>query len=144
MKKLLAGLCLATAACSTLDAPPAALVNEIAPTGRLRAALAANDTVSRDVARQLARHLQVPLAVTTFGASFDVAFALPEAARAAQLDFTEPYLVVDGRPRVIALPRGRPQAGEYLRDFVEEVKSTGFVAQSIERRGMQARASVPK
>jgi peptidoglycan/xylan/chitin deacetylase (PgdA/CDA1 family) len=144
MRTVLAALCLAAAACSTLDAPPSALVEEIAPTGHLRAALAANDRVSRDVARQLARHLQVRLEATTFDAPFDVAFALPEAARAAQLDFTEPYLVLDARPRVIALPRGRPQAGEYLRKFVDELKSTGFVAQSIERRGVQARASVPK
>jgi peptidoglycan/xylan/chitin deacetylase (PgdA/CDA1 family) len=143
MKPLVAVLCLVAAACATADMPPAEAVSQLAPTGRLRAVLAPDDPVSRDVARQLARRLHVRLEATTFDAPFDVAFIVPEAARAAQLDFTEPYIILDGRPQVIALARGRPEAGDYLRDFVEELRASGFVAAAIERRGARGRASAP-
>jgi len=136
-------LCLAVAACTAADLTPPEVTKQLAPTGRLRAALASNDPVSADVARDLARRLGVRLDATTFSAPFDVAFMLPEAARAAQLDATAPYIILDGRPRVIALARGRPAAGDYLRDFLEELKASRFVAEAIERRGVQARASAP-
>lgn len=136
-------LCLALAACTAADLTPPDVAKQLAPTGRLRAALASSDPVSEDVARNLAKRLRVPLAPTTFGASFDVAFMLPEAARAAQLDSTAPYIILDGRPRVIALARGRPAAGDYLREFLEELKASRFVVEAIERRGIQARASAP-
>ena len=129
--------------CVTPDHPPAKAVKELAPTGQLRAALASGDSVSRDVARELARRLRVRLVATTVDAPFDIAFVVPEEARAAQLDFTAPYVVLDGRPQVIALARGRPEAGEYLRDFVDELKASGFVAASIEHTGMKGRASAP-
>ncbi len=131
------------AACVTADIPPPEAVKELAPVGRLRAALAPDDPVSRDVARALAHRLGVRLEATTFDAPFDVAFVVPEAARAAQLDFTEPYIVLDGHPQVIAIARGRPEAGEYLRGFVDELQASGFVASAIERRGAKARASAP-
>lgn len=133
----------ALSACVTPDRVPAAAARELAPTGRLRAALAQGDPVSRDVARELARRLKVRLETTTFDAPFDIAFALPEAARAAQLDFTAPYVILDGQPRVIALARGRPEAGEYLRGFLDELKASGFVAAAIERDGAQQRARAP-
>jgi hypothetical protein len=143
MTRLVALLCLVAAACMTADVPPPEAAKELVPVGRLRAALAPDDPVSRDVARELARRLRVRLEATTFDAPFDVAFTLPEAARAAQLDFTEPYIILDGRPRVIAVARGRPEAGEYLRSFVDELQASGFVASAIERRGAKARASAP-
>jgi len=143
MKSLVLALCLACAACVTADRPPSDVVSQLTPVGRLRAALAGGDTVSRDVARELARRLRVRLEATTFDAPFDVAFVPPEAARAAQLDFTAPYIILDGRPQVIALPRGRPEAGEYLRDFLDELKASGFVAAAIERNGAPARARAP-
>jgi hypothetical protein len=140
---LFLALCLLAAGCADVPLAPHGVASQLAPGGRLRAALASGDPVSEDVARNLARRLGVRLQTTTFGAPFDVAFMLPEAARAAQLDFTAPYVILDGRPRVIALPRGRPAAGDYLRDFLDELKATGFVAEAIERRGVSARASVP-
>lgn len=143
MKRLALLLCVLAAACVTADRPPAEAVNELVPTGRLRAALAREDTISRDVARELARRLRVRLEATTFDAPFDVAFVVPEAARAAQLDFTAPYIILDGRPQVIALARGRPEAGDYLRDFLDELKASGFVAAAIERNGAKGRASAP-
>lgn len=131
------------AGCAPIDAPPPDIVKELAPTGQLRAALEADDRVAREVARDLARRLRVRLQATTFDAPFDIAFVLPEAARAAQLDFTAPYMILDGRPRVIAVARGRPEAGEYLRDFLDNLKASGFLAAAIERNGMRERASVP-
>jgi ABC-type amino acid transport substrate-binding protein len=136
-------LMLAAASCVTPGTAPGDVVSELAPNGSLRAAIAANDPVSIDVARELAKRLGVPLLETTFDAPFDIAFALPEAARARQLDFTEPYLVLDGRPRVIAVARGRPEAGDYLRDFVDELQASGFIATAIDRHGAKARASAP-
>lgn len=134
---------LLVAGCTAIDAAPSEVVKELTPVGRLRAALGTDDPVSRGVARQLARRLHVRLETTTFDAPFDVAFVLPDEARAAQLDFTSPYMVLDGRPRVLAVARGRPQAGEYLRDFLEELKGSGYLAQAIERGGLKGRASIP-
>jgi polar amino acid transport system substrate-binding protein len=37
----------------------------------------------------------------------------------------------------LGTPRERPAATEYLKAFVEEMKSSGFVARSIERHGVQ-------
>jgi ABC-type amino acid transport substrate-binding protein len=143
MKSLSIALCLLAVACASADLPPPQVAKQLAPDGVLRAALSTRDPVSHDVARELARRLQVPLQETDFGGSYDVAFMLPEAARAAQLDFTGPYMVLDGRPRVIAVRRGREEAGDYLRDFVEDLRASGFVAKAIERRSASARASTP-
>ena len=143
MKRLLLAFCLLACACATPGSAPQDIVEALAPTGALRAAIASNDPVSPEVARQLARRLGVPLVTTTFDARYDVAFALPEAARAAQLDFTAPYLVLDGRPRVIAVPRGREQAGDFVRAFLDEMKASGVIAEAIQNNGAQARASVP-
>ena len=143
MRSFLVVLCLAVGSCAGVELAPQDVVSQLAPNGRLRAAMAKDDPVAAEVARTLARRLGVPLAITSFDAAFDVAFALPEAARAAQLDFTSPYVMLDGRPRVIALPRGREQAGEYLRDFVDELRDSGFIASAIERREVQKRARLP-
>lgn len=143
MKSIVLALCLLACACAAPGSAPPDIVEALAPSGALRAAIAANDPVSGEVALQLARRLGVPLVKTTFDARYDVAFALPEAARAAQLDFTAPYLVLDGRPRVIAIARGREQAADYVRAFLEEMKASGVVAQAIEHNGARARASVP-
>src|SRR5512138_1432090 len=90
---LLAALLIA--GCAPIDAPPPDIVKELAPTGPLRAALQTDDGVAREVATDLARRLRVPLQTTTFDAPFDIAFVLPDAARAAQLDFTAPYMILD-------------------------------------------------
>jgi peptidoglycan/xylan/chitin deacetylase (PgdA/CDA1 family) len=143
VKRFVIALCLLAAGCAGAELAPQGVVSQLAPNGRLRAAMAANDPVARDVARELAKRLGVPLQVTTFDAPFDVSFALAEAARASQLDFTSPYVILDGRPRVIAVPRGRTQAGDYLRDFVDELRDSGFIASAIGQQGAQGRASAP-
>jgi len=46
--------------------------------------------------------------------------------------------------QAMATPRGRGEAGiRYLRDFIEEMKSSGFVAQALERHGIQGAAVAP-
>ena len=51
------------------------------------------------------------------------------------------YRVLDGRFMVIeqamAIPKDRERAAEYLRSFVEDVKSNGLVASSLARSGQK-------
>lgn len=95
--------------------------SDLAPTGTLRAAMNLVNTVlvrkhprsgvldgiAVDLARVLARRLGVPLTLVTFhgastvmeaaeGGVWDVAFLAIDPARAAQVVFTEPYLLIAG------------------------------------------------
>jgi len=109
-------------ACSTLTMTPSSqAVSELAPTGKLRAAinfgnpvLASKDPasgeprgVSVDLARELARRLGVPLAIVTYPAAgqvveglksgaWDVAFLAIDPARAVDIDYTAAYVVIEG------------------------------------------------
>ena len=55
--------------------------------------------------------------------------------------------VLPGRFMVIeqamALPRGRPLAARYLREFVDEMKASGFVAASLAKSGQKDAAVAP-
>jgi polar amino acid transport system substrate-binding protein len=242
--------------CATTGAPPEA-VKELAPTGKLRAAinygnsvLAQRDPatgeprgVSVDLARELARRLDVPIEYVTFDAAgkvfaavatWDVAFLAIDPARAAEIDFTAPYVIIEGgymvpagspvgtiadvdrdgvrvavgrgsaydlyltrtlkratlvraptSPAAIELfvkeklevaanvkqplvrfaagnpsvrvlegrfmvieqamgtPRGREAGARYLREFVEEMKASGFVAAGLKRSGQADAAVAP-
>lgn len=48
--------------------------------------------------------------------------------------------ILDGRftavQQAVGTPKGRPAAAQYLRDFVEEIKATGLVAQTIEKNNV--------
>jgi polar amino acid transport system substrate-binding protein len=96
------------------------VVKDLAPTGRLRAAinlgnsvLAQRDAsgeikgVTADLARELARRANVPLELVAFEAAgkvfealksgvWDIAFLAIEPARAAEIDFTPPYVLIEG------------------------------------------------
>lgn len=103
------------------------LAEELAPTGRLRAAinfgnsvLAQQDPgggpprgVSAELARELARRLGVGIDYVTFDAAgkvveagkaglWDIAFLAVDPVRAAGIDFTAPYVVIEG---VYLVPR---------------------------------------
>jgi polar amino acid transport system substrate-binding protein len=103
------------------DAAGAAVRAALAPSGTLRAAinfgnavLAAKDEatgeargVSVDLARELARRLGLPLELVTYiGAGkvveaikagvWDIAFLAVDPARAEEIDFTPPYVVIEG------------------------------------------------
>jgi polar amino acid transport system substrate-binding protein len=99
--------------------PPDA-VKELAPTGKLRAAINYGNGVlaqkgpdgeprgvSADLSRELAKRLGVPLEYITFTAAgkafeaakenrVDVLFVAIEPVRAAEVDFTPPYVLIEG------------------------------------------------
>ena len=121
---LSAALLLSSATAFAQSAPPEA-VKELAPTGTLRAAInygngvlaqkGADGTpqgVSADLSRELAKRLGVPLAFVTFEAAgkafeaardgkVDVLFIAIEPVRAAEVEFTPPYVLIEGTYMVL-------------------------------------------
>jgi len=108
------------ASCATVPIVPPGARSELAPTGKLRAAinfgnpvLAQKDPatgeprgVSVDLARELGRRLGVPIELVTFDAAgkvfealkkdaWDIAFLAIDPARAAEITFTAPYVVIE-------------------------------------------------
>jgi polar amino acid transport system substrate-binding protein len=100
-------------------AAPPEVVKEIAPTGKLRAAINLGNAVlaqkgadgpkgvSVDLSRELARRLGVPIELVTFEAagkvfegikagSVDLAFIAIEPVRAAEIEFSSPYVLIEG------------------------------------------------
>jgi polar amino acid transport system substrate-binding protein len=100
-------------------AAPPEVVKEIAPTGKLRAAINLGNAVlaqkgadgpkgvSVDLARELARRLGVPIELVTFEAagkvfegikagSVDLAFIAIEPVRAAEIEFSSAYVLIEG------------------------------------------------
>ncbi len=107
--------------CATAPMAPASAVSELAPTGKLRAAinfgnpiLAVRDPatgaprgVSIDLSRELARRLGVPVELVTFDAAgkvvdalksgaWDVAYLAIDPARAVDISYSAPYVVIEG------------------------------------------------
>lgn len=109
--------------CSCASAPPGpeAARSDLAPSGKLRAAinlgnpvLAGKDAgtgepkgVSVDLSRELARRLGVPLELVTFNTAgkvvdavergvWDVAFLAIDPKRAKDISYTAPYVVIEG------------------------------------------------
>jgi polar amino acid transport system substrate-binding protein len=109
------------------------IVNDLAPTGTLRAAInlgnpvlaqgdaAAPSGVTVDLARELARRAGLPLALVPFDAAgkvfdvlkagpsdpkaWDIAFLAVEPVRAAEIAFTAPYVIIEG---VYLVPKDSP------------------------------------
>ena len=99
---------------------PANVLENLAPTGKLRAAINQGNAVlaqkgpngepvgvTVDLARELAKRLGVALEMTTFDAAgkvfatvdanvWDIAFLAIEPIRAAHVEFTEPYVHIEG------------------------------------------------
>src|SRR5438105_12967918 len=123
MLRLAIALILSVSACSiapmTNDASSAAAAS-LAPSGKLRAAinfgnpiLATRDVdtgeargVSVDLARELARRLGVPVELVLYDAAgkvveglkanaWDVAFVAIDPARAVDMDYSAPYVVIE-------------------------------------------------
>ena len=102
------------------SAPPPDAVKELAPTGKLRAAInfgnsvlaqkgsdGAPQGITPELSRELAKRLGVPVEFATYEAAgkvfeggksgaWDVGFIAIEPARAAELNFTAPYVVIEG------------------------------------------------
>jgi polar amino acid transport system substrate-binding protein len=55
--------------------------------------------------------------------------------------------LLDGRftavQQAIGTPRDRPAAAQYLREFVEDIKATGFMARTIEKNGVRGVSVAP-
>jgi polar amino acid transport system substrate-binding protein len=109
---------------STQSVPPDAL-KELAPTGKLRAAInfgngvlaqkGADGTpqgISADLSRELAKRLNVPLEFVSFEAAgkafeaakdnkVDVLFVAIEPVRAADVEFSPPYVLIEGTYMVL-------------------------------------------
>lgn len=105
--------------CVTPDVVTPDIVRDIAPSGRLRAAMnygnpvlvqrdaAEPRGVSPDIARELARRLGVPLDFIAYDAAgkvsadaprgaWDIAFLARDPERAKEIQFTAPYVVIEG------------------------------------------------
>jgi polar amino acid transport system substrate-binding protein len=104
---------------------PSDVVKDFAPTGKLRAALNLGNSVlvqkdaggevrgvTVDLARELSRRLGVPLEFVQFEAAgkvfealksgaWDIAFLAVEPVRAAEIDFTAPYVIIEGTYMVL-------------------------------------------
>jgi polar amino acid transport system substrate-binding protein len=118
---LVLGVAAALGACATKPTAPAAAVSDLAPTGKLRAAinfgnpvLASKDPstgeprgVSVDLSRELAKRLGVPLEIVTYTAAgkvvdavksgaWDVAYVAIDPARGADMYQSPPYVVIEG------------------------------------------------
>jgi polar amino acid transport system substrate-binding protein len=120
----------ALAACATANSAARDVARDLAPAGRLRAAinfgnpvLAQKDPatgeprgVSVDLARELGRRLAIPVDLVPYDAAgkvveaietgaWDVAFLAVDPERAAAIAFTAPYVVIEG---TYAVPAGSP------------------------------------
>jgi len=247
------------AACSTnpmTPKPPSEAVAQLAPTGKLRAVIntgnpvlakagAEPSGVSVDLARELSKRLGVPIEMTVVNTaalsvealkskSVDIGFIAIDPVRAADMDFTAAYVLIEGaymvppnssiaknadvdRPGVrvgvgkgsaydlfltrelkqaelvrgstsqgivdlvatnkidvmagvkqqlesdakrlpgwhlldgrfmvieqaMATPKGRLEGARYLKTYVEEMKSSGFVASALARHGIEGAAVAP-
>jgi polar amino acid transport system substrate-binding protein len=112
---------------SSVTAPSPAVLKDLAPTGKLRVSinlgnivLAMKDPktgelggVSVELARELGKRLGVPVDYATFDAAgkafdaltaggIDVIFLAIEPVRAAQIEFTAPYVLIEGNYLVAA------------------------------------------
>src|SRR6185295_16868285 len=115
-----AALLVSAQAALAQSAPPPEAVKELAPAGKLRVAINYGNQVlaqkgsdgeprgvSADLARELAKRLGVPLAFVTFQAAgkafeaaranaVDVLFIAIEPVRAADVEFSPPYVLIEG------------------------------------------------
>jgi polar amino acid transport system substrate-binding protein len=113
-------LVLAAGAAAAQSPVPPDAVKELAPTGRLRAAINAGNVVlvqkhassgvsgiTVDLARELGRRLGVPVDLIVYDTAgkvteaaktgaWDIGFIAIEPLRAALIDFTAPYVIIEG------------------------------------------------
>jgi len=109
-----------TASAFAQSAPPPDAIRDLAPTGRLRAAInfgngvlaqkGPNDEargITPDLATELAKRLGVPVEFVRYEAAgkvfegakagaWDIGFIAIEPARAADIEFTAPYVIIEG------------------------------------------------
>ena len=112
-----AALTLLLAACVTAEVAPSSVVRELAPTGKLRAAINFGNPVlaqrepirgvSVDLTRELAKRLRVPIQFVTYDTAgrvtddaaknvWDIAFVARDPQRAKDIEFTDAYVIIEG------------------------------------------------
>jgi polar amino acid transport system substrate-binding protein len=252
------GVCIVSASVVSSSQTPASLVKEMAPTGRLRAGINYNNPVlarrdaatgeisgiAADLSRELGRRLGVPVDLVAYDATgkmaaaaasgaWDIAFLGIDPSRATEIDFTAPYINLEGTylvragsplrtvddvdrdgvrvavtaksaydlflsrqltrahivradstpgsirmmidqkldavagvrtalaaearrtpglqvmsghfmtiPQAAGIPTGRPAAARFVRQFIEDMKASGFVAASLARHGLGSEDAV--
>ena len=103
--------------CVTPEVAPRNVVQDLAPSGKLRAAINFGNTVlaqrepfggvSVELARELAKRLRVPVEFVTYDAAgrvtadatkgvWDVAFVARDPERARDIEFTTAYVIIEG------------------------------------------------
>jgi polar amino acid transport system substrate-binding protein len=120
----------ATSSRTTMSQISPAARADLAPTGKLRAAINFGDTilaardpstgeprgVSIDLSRELARRLDVPVQFVTYDSAgkvveglksgaWDIAYVAIDPARAVDISYTAPYVVIEG---AYLVPQGSP------------------------------------
>ncbi|APV50917.1 hypothetical protein BWI17_15195 [Betaproteobacteria bacterium GR16-43] len=136
---------LASCAAPTSSVPPA-VRSELAPTGKLRVGVVGSTSkgVGVDIGRELGQRLGVPVEFVRYESAsalwvgvtkgeWDVASLGIDAQRANEMNFTAAYLYLGDVPVALAVPRGRTAAYPYTYEFVEDLKSSGFVGEAIAR-----------
>ena len=115
-----AGAALLAACAATPAAPPAAAVSELGATGKLRAAINYGNPIlasrgadgqprglSVDLALEAGRRLGLPVELVTFNSAgntveamkarqVDLAFVAIDPVRASDMDYTAPYVIIEG------------------------------------------------
>ena len=128
--------------------PVASTVATIAEvnTAGVRVGVTQGSTSERTLPKLLPNATVVPaqnlkVAIEMFGRRELDAFATNKAILFEMSDQMPGAKVLDGRWGVehiaVAIPKGREGGLEYLRRFVADVQSTGFLAQAVERAGLR-------
>lgn len=145
------------------------LVKQVAPTGVLRASINLGHPVlampggpggdprgvAVDLARALAGRLGLALQPVVFDSAgksveavargeADVGFFALDPARAAQLRFSPPYVLVEGAQQAMVVPASRGDAAlAVVREFVEDMKVDGFITRALKRHGVDGARVAP-
>jgi hypothetical protein len=100
-----------------------------------------------DIGSELARRLGVPVQPLRYPSvralmdaapkdEWDIAFAGINPDRADLVNFTSPYMYVDEAPIGLAVPKRRPAGFAYAFEFIEQMKASGAIQDSISREAL--------
>jgi len=154
--------------CSVMpDVVPPDVVSDLAPTGRLRAAINYGNTVlaqrepqggvTIDLARELARRLGVPLELVAYDAAgkvtgdaksgrWDIAFVARDPERAKDIEFSPAYVIIEGGyvvPANSALKTIEDVDREGVRISVSRGSAYDLYLQRVLKRAQLVRAPSP-